>query len=602
MSIVLINPPWFFVERVEFLSQNLAIGYLAAFLEKEGHKVSVIDAVAESHRRLVDVQTKWGMVRRAGLLYEEIAERIPKGTRIIGITAPFTNHAIIVRELSVVLKTALPEAKIVVGGVYPSTLPDRALTRGVDYVVKGEGEIPLAKLALGEDTARIPGVWFRDRDGNVVDNGTAEIISDLDSIPFPARHLLPMEKYYYLSGRGRTGERAATVITSRGCPFNCTFCSVHAIYGWKWRARSPENVLHEVKLLKEQYGVEHIEFEDDNLTLDIRRAEAIFDGMIGLDLAWSCSNGIRVDKLDRRLLVKMKESGCKALNLAIEHGDTEMLRMMDKKLDLTKVEEVTSICFDLGIPMVGFFVICHPGETRERFERGLAFFKKLRKRGMSAVGVHVAWPMPETRLTRMCREHGWLTDPDVDENLIFPGHYLIECPDFTAGEARRREERARKVLGVDGNNEPGIRRVLKRLARILLGHRLFKINPVYLGSQWAKGFYPPETTPEGLRFMWSEHQSSITVSPVSRKTKMAAVSVHSIVEKEITVKANNATVYDARIEKGDNLLTIDLGTCPLEKGRLKLEFFCTPTVPCEIGLNPNDRRELGVIVRWLKLR
>lgn len=99
-NIVLINPPWFFEERVEFLSQNLAIGYLAAYLEREGHKVSAIDALVEGANRLVDVQTKWGQIKRAGLLYEEIAERIPKETEIIGITAPFTHHAIIVRELS----------------------------------------------------------------------------------------------------------------------------------------------------------------------------------------------------------------------------------------------------------------------------------------------------------------------------------------------------------------------------------------------------------------------------------------------------------------------------------------------------------------------
>lgn len=600
-NIVLINPPWFFAEKVEFLSQNLAIGYLAGYLEKEGHNVSAIDALVEGENRLVDVQTKWGNVKRAGLLYEEIIERIPKETEIIGITAPFTNHALIVKELSSVLKKALPSAKIILGGVYPSTLPEKALSEGVDYVVKGEGEIPIARIARGEDPAKIRGVWFRDKDGNIMSNGNAEMVHNLDDIPFPARHLLPMEKYYRLSSRGRIGERAATVITSRGCPFNCTFCSVHSIYEWKWRARTPKNIIDELKLLRDKFGIEHIEFEDDNLTLDIRRAEAIFDEMSALGLAWSCSNGVRVDKLDRRLLVKMKESGCRILNLAIEHGDPEMLKIMDKKLNLEKVKEVTSICFELEIPMVGFFVICHPGETKERFERGLKFLKKLKDRGMSAFGIHVAWPLPGTRLFRMCKEKGWLTHSDVDERLIFPGHYYIECPDFNIEEVMRREARARKVLGVDGYNEPKMTIFLHKLAGTFLGYRLLKISPVCLGSKFAKGFYPFEITPEGSKFSWSKPQASITISPVSGRTKTVFMNIHSPADKGVTIKANEVIVYDNPIKEGVNEITFDLAkACPL-KGTLKLEFICPPTIPSVAGINPGDDRELGIIIGWLKL-
>jgi anaerobic magnesium-protoporphyrin IX monomethyl ester cyclase len=601
-NIVLINPPWFFEERVQFLSQNLAIGYLAAYLEKESHDVSVIDALVQGEHRLVDVQTKWGHIKRAGLLYEEIVERIPKETEIIGITAPFTHHAIIIRELSTALKKALPSVTIIVGGVYPSTMPEKALSEGVDYVVKGEGEIPLAKIAGGEDPAQIQGVWFRGKDGAIVSNGTAEMVHNLDDIPFPARHLLPMEKYHRLSSRGRVEERAATVITSRGCPFNCTFCSVHAVYGWTWRARSPQNVIDELKLLRDTFDIEHIEFEDDNLTLDIRRAEVIFDGMIGLGLAWSCSNGIRVDKLDRKLLVKMKASGCRVLTLAIEHGDPEMLKIMDKKLDLEKVEEVTSICFELGIPMVGFWVICHPGETRERFERGLKYAKNLKDRGMYGFGVHIAWPLPGTRLYRMCEKNGWLTYPDVDERLIFPGHYYIECPEFNAEEVLRRIVRAKTVLGVDGcYSESKTEALMSILAGTLLGYRLLKVNPARLGNKFTKGLYPLERTPEGLTFKWSKPRSSITISPVSRRAKKLLVSMHSLADKQMTIKANDVIIYDDLIRNGDNELTIGLRKAYPLNGKLELEFITPPTIPCEAGMNSRDNRELGMVIRWLKL-
>ena len=123
-NIVLINPPWFFKKDVEFLSQNLALGYLAGFLLKKGHYVTIIDALAEGEGRIVNVKTPWGRIKQAGLSYAEIARRVPAETDIIGITAPFTHHAVIIRELSVVLKNAFPLSPIILGGVYPSTLPE----------------------------------------------------------------------------------------------------------------------------------------------------------------------------------------------------------------------------------------------------------------------------------------------------------------------------------------------------------------------------------------------------------------------------------------------------------------------------------------------
>lgn len=603
-NIVLIHPPWFFKKDVAFLSQNLALGYLAGFLLKKGHHVAIIDALAEGEGRIVNVKTPWGRIKQAGLSYEDIARRIPPETDIIGITAPFTHHAIIIRELSVVLKNAFPLAAILLGGVYPSTLPENALTGGVDYIIKGEGEIPLSRFADGEDPLRIRGLWYRDKKGGIIGSDSAEMVRSLDDIPFPARHLLPMEKYHRLSSRGRLGKRSATVITSRGCPFDCTFCSVHAVYGWQWRARSPENIIEELKLLRDRFGIEHIEFEDDNLTLDIRRAEAIFDGMTGLGLTWSCSNGIRIDRLDRALLVKMKESGCSVLNLGIEHGDPEMLGIMNKKLDLQKVEEVMATCLELEIPTVGFWVICHPGETRDHFERGLEYFKKLKDRGMYAFGVHPAWPLPGTRLYQMCRENGWLTVPDSEECLIFPGPFYIECPDFDRHEAARRLARARSVLEVNDEtfgNASRLSAFRSSIAAAALGYRFCKTNPAHLGDKHINGFYPPETTPNGFIFRWSKPRASIIIKPVSRKSKKLTAKIHSIQDKPIMISANGAVVFDGRVSRGTNELNIELGASSPFNGRISLELVTRPTIPKEMDPGSKDLRELGVVVRWLKL-
>lgn len=587
------------------MSQNLAIGYLAGFLEKEGHRVRIIDALAEGMDHIVDVETRWGKVKRAGLPYEEIACRIPEETGIIGITAPFTHHAIIVRELAAILKKACPYATIIIGGIYPSTLPEKALSPGVDYIIKGEGEIPIAAIAAGEDPLTIKGVWFRDENGEVVGNGTAEMVRQMDNIPFPARHLLPMEKYHRISGRGRLGKRSATIITSRGCPFNCTFCSVHAVYGWKWRARSPLNIISELKLLRDCFDIQHIEFEDDNLTLDIRRAGEIFDAMAGMGLTWSCSNGIRIDRLDRDLLMKIKKSGCTVLNLGIEHGDPEMLEIMNKNLDLKKVEEVISICIDLELPTVGFWVICHPGETRERFERGLEFFKKLKDRGMYGFGVHLAWPMPGTRLFDLCEKNGWLTSPDIEESLIFPGSFYIECPEFDAREALLRLEHARSVLDVKEGiqaNRTVFAKARSAMAAMTLGYRIFSVNPAYLRDHDLKWFYPRETTPQGRVFRWSMPRSSVTIKPVRSGVKKVIMCMQSIADKQMTILANNIVIYDGRIHTGENELSIETGNIGSVNGHITLEFVTLPTIPSEIDPVSKDLRELGVIIWWIRLR
>jgi hypothetical protein len=202
----------------------------------------------------------------------------------------------------------------------------------------------------------------------------------------------------------------------------------------------------------------------------------------------------------------------------------------------------------------------------------------------------------------MCKENGWLTYPDVDERLIFPGPFYIECPEFDAAEASRRMVQAKTVLGVDGYySETKAETLMSILAGALLGYGLLKVSPVRLGNKFTKGSYPPEITPEGVKFKWSKPRSSITISPVSSRAKKLLVKVHSIADKQMTIKANNLIRYDDSIKAGDNELTIELGKAYPLNSKLELEFITPPTIPCEIDMNSRDNRELGIVIRWLKL-
>jgi len=417
MKIVLINPPWYFASANDkIISQNLAIGYLAGFLRSQNIEVAIIDSLADGFSNYKKINRNDQEYVQAGLSYPDICARIGTDVTHVGITVPFSHLATISRQLAKAVKESNDKLKVVLGGVFPSTFPEEALTESVDYVVRGEGEQPLLALMKGLEPETIPGLVYK-KNGTVHNNGVALPITNLDEIPFPARDLMPVEKYFSLSPRREKNKRAFSMITSRGCPYDCNFCSVHSVYGYKWRGRSPANVIEEVKMMAHNYNINHIEFEDDNLTLNKERAESIFDGLINLkrDITWSAHNGVRVDTLDKNLIKKMGKSGCIRLNLAIESGNKIVLNSMNKKLSLEKIVEAVRYCSEEKIRTTGFLLVGYPGETKETFTETLAFFKKLIGLGLNGVAPFIVNPYPGTKLYDHCKRNNLLTKQiDID--------------------------------------------------------------------------------------------------------------------------------------------------------------------------------------------
>ena len=400
IKVTLINPPRYSISVNPFKSggyiPNLGLLYLAASLEQADFKVCLIDAINAGFTQKVEVVIGDQRLFRYGLSYQQICQQIDRETRYIGISIPFSNSARIVEELACVIKGNFPHIPIIVGGVHASTLPPQSLTKEVDYVIVGEGEEVFTKLVSGVSPDEIDGIIYRS--GNqIMDHGRAPFIVDLDNLPFPAFHLLDTEKILSVSARGTQNKRSLSIITSRGCPFDCEFCSVHAVQGYKWRPRSPENVLLEIRYYQENYQVNHIEFEDDNLTFLPERAEAIFEGMLTLvkPLTWSAHNGVRVDRLNYDLLKLMKKSGCTRLNLAIESGCENTLKLMGKKLSLDKVEEVVKSCAKLKISTTGFMLVGYPGETQASFTESIKFFRRMLELGLSEVAPFIVIPIRE---------------------------------------------------------------------------------------------------------------------------------------------------------------------------------------------------------------
>jgi anaerobic magnesium-protoporphyrin IX monomethyl ester cyclase len=456
MRVCLINPPRIHPKLwgKPSVFQPLDIAYVAALLEKQ-HEVIIIDAPTEGWENLEEIDaTKY----RQGLPNEEIAARVKHWSpRVVGVTVPFSGWWKSTYELISAVKSINQDIIIVVLGLHPSARPKECLANpNVDFVVIGEPEQTMFELVDVleqqnlEGVEKVKGIGFV-KNGKTVITPLRPPIEDLDSLPFPARHLLPMDKYFEAVKenplRGEIRKPWAMMITSRGCPYDCVFCSIHNVMGKKWRGRSPQNVVDEINQLVHTYKIKQIDFYDDNMTLNKKRMETICDLMVkeGLDIEWYTPNGVRADTLDENLLKKMKASGCKKIRIAPESGVQNVLdKIVKKNLNLKDVEKAVVLSKKVGIKVGCFFVIGLIGETKEDINETIRYAYKLRSLGAGRFYFSVAMPVYGTELYEQAKKGGFLKAGFSDEALagVEP---LIETPEFTTDDLRELCARANMI-------------------------------------------------------------------------------------------------------------------------------------------------------------
>jgi anaerobic magnesium-protoporphyrin IX monomethyl ester cyclase len=455
MRVCLINPPR--IQPKAWGKPNvfppIGLAYIAAVLEKT-HEVCIIDAPTEGWRNLQDADRA---TYRVGLSNTEIADKVKRWSPdVVVIEIPFSGWSKTAFEVASAVKGINKDIISVLEGQHPSARPEDCLANpNVDFVVMGEPENTIFELigAVGKGTLnlkKIMGIGFV-KNGVPVFTSPRPLLKDLDSLPFPARHLLPMAEYYAAVKenplRGEINKPWTIMITSRGCPYNCVFCTHHIVWGRKWRGRSPENVVDELQHVIKTYHVKQIDFLDDNMTLDRKRMENICDLIVkrGLSIEWFTPNGVRADTLDEKLLRKMKESGCKKIRVAPESGVQRVVdQVIKKNLDLRSVERAVVLCKKVGIKVGCFFVIGLIGETKEEIEETIKFAYKLRQLGADSFIFSIATPVYGTRLYEQAKRGGFLRECFSDEALaaVEP---LIETPEFTADELRELFARANLV-------------------------------------------------------------------------------------------------------------------------------------------------------------
>ena len=448
MKVLLINPPQVFYPGSEQPAGNLPLGlmYIAAMLDKAGYKTEILDAFMSDSSFL-----KNGETINVGMPFERIKQEIySRKPDIVGIAGPFTCQIENSVKISNLAKQVDQSILTVVGGPHVTTVPKGFLeeAKSVDIAVTGEGEYTMLELAQyfegKKQLSEILGVAYR-KDEEVIINSPRPFIKNLDELPYPAYDLVDMEQYLSPKRIGYRSfrNRAISMITSRGCPFNCCFCSVHLHMGREFRAHSPNYVLNHIQYVVEKFNVKNIFFEDDNLTLDLSRFEAVCDGLIEkkIKIGWETPNGVRADCLNLNLLEKMKKSGCQSVFFGVESGDQQILNnVICKSLDLNRVVEVAKICKDIGLKTGAFYIIGFPGEKKENMQKTVDFALGL-KRDFD-VGMHLFYATPSygTRLYDECKAKGYiqgdLTWNSFAEARQPKGMPLISTEDFTSQEVK----------------------------------------------------------------------------------------------------------------------------------------------------------------------
>ncbi len=475
MRALLIQPPYTFKEDIPLVVQMpLGLCSIAAVARERGHQVQLLDCLAEGY----DHPQRLGGWTSHGLAPAEIKRRIRAARpRVVGVSNLFTMQFQNAELICRLAKECDAEIITVLGGTHPTIRPEAALaSRWIDFVLRGEADHSFPHLldALDRDSdfSAIDGLGYRDADGAVRVNEKTTFIDDLDSLPFPARDLLPLERYWragLVHGFNLRGRRNFNVVTSRGCPASCTYCNIRPLWGKRFRARSPQDVVAELQHLKDAHGADHIQFEDDNLTFDLDRAKELFRLMAPLGLRWNTPNGVSLWRMDRQCLELMRAAGCYYVRFGIESGSQRVLtELMRKPMVLQQALPLIPHARALGMKVCGFFVVGTPGETRAELQRSFDLPHEVE---MDWVEYSIATPHWGTRLREQALEGGHLRPHRTRDLYARRGN--IDTEEFTAAWLERK---------IDLEHRRYLRHLARRRPATFLaqGWEVFRRNPGFV--------------------------------------------------------------------------------------------------------------------------
>ncbi|MCI0691150.1 B12-binding domain-containing radical SAM protein [candidate division KSB1 bacterium] len=448
MKVLLIQPPVEDFYQTTIRTLPVGLLYLAASLKQAGVEVEILDCQATEKKQTIEVPPEFAYLKRYyrpgnlspfklfshyrhyGLPWEEIRERIRAAhADVIGVSSLFTPFYREALRVAAIAKDLDPARPVIMGGAHVNACPEQVLSNpNVDFILLGEGERTLPKLIVALNNGRLSAVdsicgFGYKTNGKLHLPEHGDLIDDIETLPFPARELIDPARYTL------GGKRLTMLVTSRGCPYHCTFCSIFLTAGRQFRTRSINNVIDEMKLCRERFGAEIFDIEDDNFSFDQKRAAKILaaireefgEGQIEL----LAMNGISAANISEPLVEEMKRTGFRALNLALVTSDKQQQRATKRPGSTSHFDRVVEKAAAAGMEMVNYVILGLPDSTIDEM---LDSIIHLMQRPV-LIGPSVFYATPGTESYRQCLERGLLLSPELalQRSTCFP----VETPQFS---------------------------------------------------------------------------------------------------------------------------------------------------------------------------
>lgn len=394
-------------------SPSLALALLGAVCLEAGHSVTAIDGLGEKLNVYRPIEGSRYYTH--GLNLEECVDRIPADTNLIGITCMFSNEWFYHRRVVDAISERFPGVPIIMGGEHITASAEYVLRccKGVAACALGEGEETLLDVIEavrnGTPLSEVPGLVTRDASGATIRTAPRKRMRDIDRLPWPAWELTPIRNYLDAqTTHGVARRRAMPLLASRGCPYQCTFCSNPQMWGNLWNVRKPADVVAEIKYYREKYGADTIAFYD--LTAVVRRKWILeFATMLAVEvpgITWLLPSGTRSEALDEEVLTAMRKAGCYSIVLAPESGSPVTLAQIKKKIDPNRMIDIVRACSRVGIYSSANMIFGFPDEKPREMLVSLWYIMKLTWAGLHDLSPHPFSPYPGSELHNQLRREG----------------------------------------------------------------------------------------------------------------------------------------------------------------------------------------------------
>jgi anaerobic magnesium-protoporphyrin IX monomethyl ester cyclase len=424
MNVCLIEPSKF-VSLTNFVSTvnmpPIGLAYIAAAIREAGHQVSIVDGPGAAPRSYYNFEAFEG-VRIRGLTNQQIIERIPENTDVIGLGCMFTSHWVLVQMLICGIRDKFPKAHLVMGGEHVTGFPEFSLQKSpLDSVVMGEGEETivdlLKQIESGGSLQKVEGLAYRDADNKVCINSRRNRIREIDSIPWPAWDLFDIAKYNEVNQpHGASHGKFMPMLATRGCPYSCTFCTSPNMWTTRWIARNAKGVVDEIQHYYNVFRIRDFQFEDLTAIVNKNWVHQFCDEIIlrEITITFQLPSGTRSEAIDFELAQKLKKAGCHDFAFAPESGDPRVLKAIKKKVYLPDMFESAKAAMKAGINVGCYFILGFPEDDYKSVFKTYGAIIKCACLGFSHVNLNAYSPQPNTESFRKLQEDGVITELSND--------------------------------------------------------------------------------------------------------------------------------------------------------------------------------------------